>query len=102
MDVAGDAGVSTATVSRVLAGGATVAPETRARVLDSVERLGYRPNTIARALRSGRGRSVALATGDIEQWFRHIGSMRAEPGAATADQEDTLTNVHGNALIVQG
>lgn len=65
--VAEDAGVSSATVSRVLSGGAPVAAETRARVLESVEKLGYRPNAFARSLRSGRGRAVALVTGDIEQ-----------------------------------
>lgn len=67
LDVARHAGVSAATVSRVLSGGATVAVETRARVMVSVEALGYRPNAIAQSLRRGRGRTVALVTGDIEQ-----------------------------------
>ena len=67
LDVARHAGVSAATVSRVLSGGATVAVETRARVMLSVEALGYRPNAIAQSLRRGRGRTVALVTGDIEQ-----------------------------------
>jgi DNA-binding LacI/PurR family transcriptional regulator len=66
-DVASHAGVSAATVSRVLGGRVPVAAETRAKVLQAVERLGYRPNAIARSLRSGRGHAVALVTGDIEQ-----------------------------------
>jgi DNA-binding LacI/PurR family transcriptional regulator len=65
--VASHAGVSPATVSRVLAGRVPVAAETRARVLEAIERLGYRPNEVARSLRAGRGRAVALVTGDIEQ-----------------------------------
>jgi DNA-binding LacI/PurR family transcriptional regulator len=65
--VAAHAGVSPATVSRVIAGRVPVAAETRARVLEAVERLGYRPNEVARSLRAGRGRAVALVTGDIEQ-----------------------------------
>ena len=65
--VAAHAGVSPATVSRVIAGRVPVAAETRARVLEAVERLGYRPNEVARSLRVGRGRAVALVTGDIEQ-----------------------------------
>jgi DNA-binding LacI/PurR family transcriptional regulator len=65
--VASHAGVSPATVSRVLAGRVPVAAETRARVLEAIERLGYRPNEVARSLRVGRGRAVALVTGDIEQ-----------------------------------
>lgn len=67
LDVARHAGVSAATVSRVLSGGAAVAEETRARVMQSVQALGYRPNAIAQSLRRGRGRTVALVTGDIEQ-----------------------------------
>lgn len=59
--------MSSATVSRVLGGRVSVATETRARVLRSVQRLGYTPNAMARGLRSGRGRAVALVTGDIEQ-----------------------------------
>ncbi len=65
--VASHAGVSPATVSRVLAGRVPVAAETRARVLEAIEQLGYRPNEVARSLRAGRGRAVALVTGDIEQ-----------------------------------
>jgi DNA-binding LacI/PurR family transcriptional regulator len=65
--VASHAGVSPATVSRVLAGRVPVAAETRARVLQAIEALGYRPNEVARSLRAGRGRAVALVTGDIEQ-----------------------------------
>lgn len=65
--VATHAGVSPATVSRVLAGRVPVAAATRARVLEAVEQLGYRPNEVARSLRAGRGRAVALVTGDIEQ-----------------------------------
>ncbi|MFI5031578.1 MAG: LacI family DNA-binding transcriptional regulator [Reyranellales bacterium] len=67
VSVATHAGVSPATVSRVLAGRVPVATETRARVLKAIEALGYRPNEVARSLRVGRGRSVALVTGDIEQ-----------------------------------
>jgi DNA-binding LacI/PurR family transcriptional regulator len=67
VSVATRAGVSPATVSRVLAGRVPVATETRARVLKAIEQLGYRPNEVARSLRVGRGRSVALVTGDIEQ-----------------------------------
>lgn len=55
-DVAKHANISGATVSRVLSGRTDVqiAPETRARVLQSAEVLGYRPNPSARALMTGR------------------------------------------------
>lgn len=49
-DVALDAGVSRATVSRVLSGSDLVIGPTRQRVLESVHRLGYLPNTAAQSL----------------------------------------------------
>lgn len=67
LDVAKRARVSPATVSRVLNGTTTVSADTRARVLNAVKVLGYQPNYLAQSLRRGRGRSVALVTGDIEQ-----------------------------------
>ena len=50
-DVAAAAGVSTATVSRVLSTPDAVRPLIRARGLKVVEELGYRPNALARQLR---------------------------------------------------
>ena len=66
-DVARRAGVSTATVSRVLSGGATVSGTMRERVLAAVQESGFQINPVAQALRRGRGSSVALLVGDIEQ-----------------------------------
>ncbi|MDD7928753.1 LacI family DNA-binding transcriptional regulator [Microbacterium thalli] len=59
-DVAAMAGVSGQTVSRVANGRTNVDPETRARVRAAMDRLGYRPNSAARALRSGRFRSIGV------------------------------------------
>jgi DNA-binding LacI/PurR family transcriptional regulator len=50
-DVAAEAGVSYQTVSKVLNGTSTVADETAARIWETVDRLGYRPNVTARNLR---------------------------------------------------
>src|SRR6202007_3346991 len=47
-DVAARAGVSTATVSRVLAGLGQARPETKARVLEAARALDYRPSEVAR------------------------------------------------------
>ena len=52
-DVAKFAGVSAQTVSRVSTGADNVRPNTRQRVLDAMEQLGYVPNNAARALRNG-------------------------------------------------
>ncbi|UED86915.1 LacI family DNA-binding transcriptional regulator [Streptomyces profundus] len=54
-DVAGRAGVSAMTVTRVLRDDPRVSPATREKVLAGISELGYRPNTVARSLRLGRG-----------------------------------------------
>ena len=59
-DVAARAGVSTATVSRVINDIGNVRPEARSRVLAAVEDLGYQPNRLARNLRRKESRLVAL------------------------------------------
>ncbi len=58
-DVAARAGVSEATVSRVVNDTATVAEATRARVLAAIAELGYRPSNLARSLSLGRSSTVA-------------------------------------------
>ena len=68
-DVAKAAGVSTATVSRVLAKNAPVRKETRERVLQAVEELGYRPNLIARSLRAQKSAKIGLVVSDIRNPF---------------------------------
>ncbi|GAA0213474.1 LacI family DNA-binding transcriptional regulator [Actinomadura nitritigenes] len=64
-DVARLAGVSVATVSRVLNDSASVTEATRARVLAAVDELGYRPNAVARSLRTDTTRTIGLVIGDI-------------------------------------
>lgn len=59
-DVAEAAGVSPATVSRVVNDPAMVRAETRARVEEAIRRLGYRPSRVARRLRLSTGCSTLL------------------------------------------
>ena len=59
-DVAADAGVGVGTVSRVLNGSDQVRESTMRAVLDSIDRLGYRPSYAAAALVRGSPRTVAL------------------------------------------
>lgn len=73
-DVAKRAGVSQPTVSRVLNQNDTSVPisdETRQRVLEAVEALGYRPNVVARSLRTQRTQMIALLIADISNGFYH-------------------------------
>lgn len=59
-DVAREAGVSGQTVSRVVNARGYVGAATRERVEGAMQRLGYRPNSAARALRSGRFRTIGV------------------------------------------
>ncbi len=68
-DVAKRAGVSSATVSRVLAGKPHVSAAVRARVLAAAQSLHYRPNRIARSLRTQRSRFIGLVVSDIQNPF---------------------------------
>lgn len=68
-DVAKAAGVSTATVSRVLANNAPIRPETRERVMQAVAALNYRPNLIARSLRAQKSAKIGLVVSDIRNPF---------------------------------
>src|SRR5688500_10997156 len=67
--VAKHAGVSTATVSRVLSRPDVVAPGTRMRVLEAVEHLGYTPNYAAKHLRTRRSGKVLVTVPDISNPF---------------------------------
>lgn len=68
-DVARRAGVSTATVSRVLAGLGGARADTRARVLDAARDLGYRPSGVARSLKLRTTQTLGLIITDIENPF---------------------------------
>jgi LacI family transcriptional regulator, fructose operon transcriptional repressor len=68
-DVAAAAGVSTATVSRVLSDHPHVRPELRARVMTAVAELEYRPNQVARSLRAQRTNAIGLILSDISNPF---------------------------------
>lgn len=59
-EVAREAGVSIATVSRVFSGATPVSEKTRKRVMAAAEKTGFRPNAAARALRTGKMEMVAF------------------------------------------
>ena len=67
--VAEAAGVSTATVSRVLTNQPYVRPELRERVMAAVAALGYRPNLVARSLRSQQSSTIGLIVSDVRNPF---------------------------------
>ena len=68
-DVAREANVSMATVSRVVNGNPNVKPVTRKKVSEVIERLGYRPNAVARGLASKKTTTVGVIIPDISNIF---------------------------------
>jgi LacI family transcriptional regulator len=69
VQVAKLAGVSPTTVSHVLSGKRWVAEGTRRTVQGAIEQLGYRPNNVARSLRTRRSRMVAVVVPDLTNPF---------------------------------
>jgi len=60
IDLARASGVSIATASQVMNDSGRVAPATRQRVLETAQRLDYRPNALARSVASGRSNTVGI------------------------------------------
>ncbi|MEA2520111.1 MAG: LacI family transcriptional regulator [Chloroflexota bacterium] len=83
-DVARRAGVSTATVSRVLSGVGRARPETRARVESAARDLGFRPSDVARSLKRRSTLTLGLIVTDIENpYFPQL--VKAVEDAAIAE-----------------
>lgn len=94
-DVAKKAGVSTATVSKVLSNTPYVSEATRDKVLDAVSTLGYRPNLAARALSSGKTTIIAVVFPHIyDTIFKDPLVMRVLEGVETV-----LTDQGYNILL---
>jgi DNA-binding LacI/PurR family transcriptional regulator len=83
-DVARRAGVSGQTVSRVANGRDNVDPLTRDRVIAAMRELGYRPNSAARALRSGRFRSIGVIMFSLSSYgnMRTLDAIASEASGA--------------------
>lgn len=72
-DVAREAGVSLATVSRVINGSNVVKPGTRDRVMDAIQRLDFKPNQIARGLATSKTTTIAIVF--PQSLFAHVKDM---------------------------
>ncbi|MEV0117625.1 LacI family DNA-binding transcriptional regulator [Streptomyces sp. NPDC050844] len=107
-DVAAEAGVSVATVSRVLNSHPSVSPAARARVLAAVESLGYRPNALARSLRTDQTRTLGLVISDVmNPYFTTLARSVEEAARAlgysviigNADERPELQDHHVRTLL---
>ncbi len=113
-DIAKMAGVSTATVSRVLNKTVFVKEETRQKVMDAVNKSGYKPNLLAKGLRGKDGRMIGLLVPEIHhptfsliikyvEQYAHkyrfnllLGNTRSDPDLESDILDDMLSrNVNG-------
>lgn len=92
MDVAREAGVSKATVARVLSASGYVGEETRQRVEAAVKSVGYRPNVMARGLRTQRSLTIGHLLIEITSnpFFAHV---------ARAVEREALSNGYKTFLF---
>ena len=91
-DVAEIAGVSTATVSRVIADKPHVRSEVRDHVLAVVDELNYRPNRVARSLRAQKSNIIGLIVSDIQNPFFTQISRAVEDAAYKQGMSTFLCN----------
>lgn len=94
-DVAREAGVGVGTVSRVLNNSPQVKPETRERVLDTIQQLGFRPNQLARQLSRGtRVRSLGVISPFISDHSFMARLKGVQRALAESDQDYDLVFYH--------
>ncbi|MFD7496421.1 LacI family DNA-binding transcriptional regulator [Streptomyces sp. NPDC059832] len=107
-DVAAQAGVSVATVSRVLNSHPSVSPDARTRVIAAVDALGYRPNAVARSLRTDQTRTLGLVISDVlNPYFTELARFVEEEARAlgysviigNADERPELQDHHVRTLL---
>jgi len=88
------AGVSLATVSRVMNKSSSVSDKTRAKVEKAMEQLGYRPNTVAKSLASSRSNCVGILVGQLHGHFYGTLMSGIETTLKQADKHVVITASH--------
>ncbi|MGW0860567.1 LacI family DNA-binding transcriptional regulator [Streptomyces sp. NPDC002690] len=105
-DVALRAGVSPRTVSNVVNGSAAVAEQTRLRVQEAIDELGYRPNLAARSLRAGRTGIIGLAIPELHSpYFAELAGLlvdEARRRSWTVIIDQTLGDAEAERRLLTG
>src|SRR3954471_14221155 len=108
-DVAVRAGGSARTVSHRLHRPPYVSADTRRRVIDAIQELGFVPNESSRQFRPGRGRTIGMVVADLgNPFFVDVAlgaeAMARESGAAFMvcnSAEDAVLEEHNLDMLVQ-
>jgi LacI family transcriptional regulator len=107
-DVAREVGVSTATVSRVMSGKNPVSDRIREQVMVAADKLGYRPNALARSLRVETTQTLGLVISNVMNPFFTAVARAVEDAArernyslilGNADEDPTKEALYLNALL---
>ncbi len=93
-DVAVEAGVSTATVSRVANDHPNIRLATRQRVTDAMDRLGYVPNLRARGLAGGRTKVLGLIVDDLDSSYINQVARGVDEAVASHGYDLLLSTMH--------
>lgn len=101
VEVAREAGVSTATAGRVLGGYGQASAAARTKVEDAARRLGYRPNGLARSLIQGSSQTIGVIVPDIGNSFFASAVRAIADAVRTAGYEILLANTGVDAAAEQ-
>lgn len=101
-EIARQAGVGTGTVSRVLNDHPNVSEQTRTKVIDAMQRLGYRPNFAARHMRTKRSQTIGFITDQIAT-TPYAGEIvsGAQDTVAAYDRMLLMINTEGDADLLE-
>lgn len=94
-DIAREAGVSPATVSRVLTNSVRVRAEKREKVLELVEKYNFRPNALARSLSDTRSKTIGILAADVRNPYYAELFVACEQAARDAGYTVLLANTLG-------
>ena len=100
-DIAARAGVSSATVSRVINGSPLVKEKTAKRVREVLDEVNFIPNPVATTLKYGRSKTYGLVIPDIRNSFYSEFLAEFEDLLAETDYELMLTNVSTSSKLVK-
>lgn len=99
IDVAREAGVSKSAAARVLAQKGSASEKTRTKVLEAADRLGYRPNQLARAMKSGTTNIIGIVVPDVAIPFFSAVLRGSADTARAAGFEVLVSNTDNDADI---
>lgn len=96
-DIAKEANVSPATVSRVLTGNAKVRPQTMRKIVDVIEKYNFRPNSLARSLLHKQSKTIGFILPDINHPFFSTLVQKSEAFALELGYTTFLCNTMNNS-----